>query len=129
MSLYHISHAYDLCNNKVCVSNQHLLPSPHAGFCQLMAVVYGSALLVVLLHIELNVLGGTMYQEVQAAERRKEGEESQSHTSDIQKRYLETVHYLIGKGVCALKNSRPLQWGTDIGPLRARQHPQVTFDL
>ena len=76
-------------------------PPSHAGFCQLIAVVYGSALLVVLLHIELNILGGTMYKEVQAAEGRGEGEgeESQSHTSDIQKRYLETVHYLIEKGV------------------------------
>ena len=77
---------------------------------------------MVLLHIELNVLGGTMYKEVQAAERREEGEESQSHTSDIQKRYLETVHYLIGKGVCVLKNPRLLQRGTDI-------KPQITFDL
>ena len=53
---------------------------------------------MVLLHVELNVLGGTMYQEVLAAEGRGEGEESQSHTSDVQKRYLETVHYLIEKG-------------------------------
>ena len=56
---------------------------------------------MVLLHIELNILGGTMYKEVQAAEGRGEGEgeESQSHTFDIQKRYLETVHYLIEKGI------------------------------
>lgn len=87
------------------MSSQNLLmPHPHptpAGFCQLTAVVYGSALLLALLHIELNVLGGTMYQEVQTAEGKGEGEESQGHTSDVQKRYLETVQYLIGKGVPA----------------------------
>lgn len=78
-----------------------------------MAVVYGSALLVVLLHIELNVLGGTMFQEVQAAEWRGEGEESQSHTSDIQKRYLETVHYLIEKGVL-VRTPSVLQQAADV---------------
>ena len=81
-----------------------------------MAVVYGSALLIVLLHIELNVLGGTMYKEVQAAERREEGEESQSHTSDIQKRYLETVHYLIGKGVCLSRTPDFFSGGLTLSP-------------
>ena len=63
-----------------------------------MSLVYSSSLLAILLRVELNILAGFMYQDRAADSKVDNDGLKQFYTSEIEKRYLTTVQFLLQKG-------------------------------